>query len=75
MSRTGPRKGPHRRTPKDSPYAALTTCLRCNREFWSWDRRQNRLCLSCRHELDREPSEEPWPPFRLPPRRPRNRDG
>jgi hypothetical protein len=30
--------------PKRNPYAGLTTCLRCNREFQSWDRRQNRLC-------------------------------
>jgi hypothetical protein len=74
MSRKGPPKGPHRRTPKDSPYAGRTTCLRCDREFWSWDRRQNRLCLSCRETIDREPSEEPRPPFRLPTRRPRTQD-
>ena len=72
MSRKGPRKGPHRRTPKGSPYAGHATCLRCEQEFWSWDRRQNRLCPRCKNELDQEPSEEPRHP--LPPslRRPRN---
>jgi hypothetical protein len=63
------RKGPHRRAPKDNPYAGYVTCLRCDREFWSWDRRQNRLCLICRETIDREPSEEPRPPIRLPIRR------
>jgi hypothetical protein len=63
MSRKGPGKGPQRRAPKDSPYAGLVTCLRCDREFWSWDRRQNRLCLICRETIDREPSEEPRPRF------------
>jgi hypothetical protein len=72
MSRKGPRKGPHRRTPKGSPYAGHAPCLRCEQEFWSWDRRQNRLCPRCKNELDQEPSEEPRHP--LPPslRRPRN---
>jgi len=27
--------------------AGPTTCLRCDREFQSWDRRHNRLCPSC----------------------------
>jgi hypothetical protein len=27
--------------------AGPTTCLRCDQTFWSWDRRQNRLCPSC----------------------------
>jgi hypothetical protein len=66
MSRKGRRKAPQRRAPKDSPYAGPATCLRCDREFWSWDRRQNRLCLICRETIDREPSEEPDPPFRPP---------
>jgi uncharacterized protein with PIN domain len=72
MRRKGPLKGSHRRTPKDGPYAAFTTCLRCDREFWSWDRWQNRLCARCKNELDQEPSEEAWHP--LPPslRRPRH---
>ena len=43
---------------KRPSYAGLTTCLRCNRRFYSWDRRQNRLCLSCRERLDRAPSDE-----------------
>jgi hypothetical protein len=72
MSRNGPRKGPHHKPPKYSPYAGPTTCLRCEREFHSWDRRQNRLCLICRETIEREPSEEePWP---LPIRRPRQRN-
>jgi predicted amidophosphoribosyltransferase len=72
MSRKGPLKGPHRRTPKGSPYAGHATCLRCEQEFWSWDRRQNRLCPRCKNELDQEPSEESRHP--LPPalRRPLN---
>jgi hypothetical protein len=74
MSQKGPRKGPHRRAPKGSPYAGPAQCLRCDREFWSWDRRQNRLCLLCRQTIDREPSEEPRPPFHLPTRRPPNPD-
>jgi hypothetical protein len=74
MSRKGPLKGPHRRAPKDSPYAGPVTCLRCDQEFWSWDRRQNRLCLICRETIDREPSEEPHLPFHPPARRGRNRD-
>jgi len=39
-------------------YAGPTTCLRCGHKFQSWDRRQNRLCPRCKHELDQEPSEE-----------------
>jgi hypothetical protein len=63
MSRKGPLKGPHRRAPKHGPYAGATTCLRCDREFHSWDRRQNRLCPRCQQELEREPSEEPTRPL------------
>jgi hypothetical protein len=74
MSRKGPRKGPQRRAPKGSPYAGPAMCLRCDQEFWSWDRRQNRLCLICRETIDREPSEEPRPPFHPPGQRRRNRD-
>ena len=59
---------------KPSLYAGPTTCLRCEKTFESWDRRQNRLCLICREAIDREPSEEPHPPFRPPMRRGRNRD-
>ena len=66
MSGTGAPRGPHRRAPKDNPYAGPTTCLRCERKFHSWDRRQNRLCLYCRELIDREPSEaEPPPPLSL----------
>jgi predicted amidophosphoribosyltransferase len=74
MSRKEPRKGPRRNSPKHGPYAGPVACLRCDREFQSWDRRQNRLCPLCRNELDQEPSEEPR--YSLPPpvRRSRNRD-
>jgi hypothetical protein len=74
MSQNDRRKAPQRRAPKDSPYAGPATCLRCDREFWSWDRRQNRLCLMCRETIDREPSQESHPPFRPPTQPGRNRD-
>lgn len=59
-------KGPHRKPPKHSPYAGRITCLRCEREFHSWDRRQNRLCVYSREAIEEAPSEEttrPLPPF------------
>jgi hypothetical protein len=74
MSRKGSLKGPHRRAPKHSPYAGSTTCLRCDHEFWSWDRRQNRLCPRCKNELDQEPSEEPSHELPTPIRRSRIRE-
>jgi hypothetical protein len=39
-------------------HAGVTTCLRCDRRFQSWDRRQNRLCPTCREFLDKSPSDE-----------------
>jgi hypothetical protein len=45
--------------PKDNPFAGLTTCLRCDRKFDSWDRRHNRICPSCKEELAERPSPEP----------------
>ncbi len=39
-------------------YAGPTTCLRCDRIFHSWDRRQNRLCASCREYLNQQPSSD-----------------
>jgi predicted amidophosphoribosyltransferase len=74
MSRTGPPKGPHRSAPTPTAYAGPTACLRCEKTFERWDRRQNRLCPSCRHALDQEPSEEPHPPLRPPKRRRGPRD-
>jgi hypothetical protein len=50
-----------------SAHAGRTTCLRCERPFESWDRRQNRLCPSCRQYLHEEPSDEPT--YLLPKRR------
>jgi hypothetical protein len=54
-----------RSTPGKRPsYAGPTACLRCERMFESWDRRQHRLCPSCRDYLQAEPSDEPS--YRLP---------
>jgi hypothetical protein len=63
------------RVPKPSiapSYAGLVTCLRCDRCFHSWDRRQNRLCTSCREYLNGEPSDEES--YTLPKRRNLPRD-
>jgi hypothetical protein len=49
---------PNTPSSKRHSYAGLTTCLRCDRPFHSWDRRQNRLCASCLEYLKEEPSEE-----------------
>lgn len=32
---------------------ARTRCLRCGREFSSWDTTRNRICLSCRRTNSR----------------------
>jgi predicted amidophosphoribosyltransferase len=76
MSHKGPRKAYHHKIPNPTPtaYAGSTTCLRCEKTFESWDRRQNRLCPNCLEAINREPSEEPHVPFRAPTRRGRNRD-
>jgi hypothetical protein len=62
----------HYHPPKGHSYAGITTCLRCDQRFYSWDRRQNRLCRPCREFLDREPSEEES--YAPPKRRPLSRD-
>jgi hypothetical protein len=54
--------------------AGPTTCLRCDQEFSSWDRRQNRPCPRCKHELDQEPSPEPSHDLPTPIRRSRIRE-
>jgi hypothetical protein len=59
---------------KHNPYAGLTTCLRCDREFQSWDRRHNRLCPHCLEALEQEPSDEPPQPMPVPMRRFRQMD-
>ena len=62
MDQKGIPKGPYRRSYKPTTYAGQTTCLRCEKPFHSWDRRQNRLCPRCWNALEQEPSEEtPWP--------------
>jgi len=55
-------------------YAGLTTCLRCDDVFVSWDRRQNRLCQACRDAIEAEPSDEPSHSIVMPKRRSRNAD-
>ena len=57
MSRQPPRR--REKPPKRTRYAGPTSCLRCDTVFESWDRRQNRLCLSCRHMIEAQPSDEP----------------
>jgi hypothetical protein len=71
MSRRPPRRW--EKPPTPTAYAGLTTCLRCDVVFMSWDRRQNRLCEGCRDTMAQEPSEEL--PYRIPKRRGRRPDG
>jgi predicted amidophosphoribosyltransferase len=52
---------------KPTRYAGPTLCLRCDREFQSWDRRQNRLCPHCLQAIKEEASDEPS--YSLPPMR------
>jgi hypothetical protein len=59
--------------PKRSSYAGRITCLRCEAIFESWDRRQNRLCPSCRETIAAQPSDEPA--HRLPKRKGHPRPG
>ncbi len=58
--------------PQRNAYTGLTTCLRCDQLFKSWDRRQNRLCPPCREAIAEEPSEEPS--YDISPRRSGRRD-
>ena len=55
----GQRPGRRRQKPTLTAYAGLTTCLRCDTGFESWDRPQNRLCDACRQAIAEQPSEEP----------------
>jgi hypothetical protein len=57
MSRRPPRR--YEKPQKPGPYGGPTTCLRCDKTFESWDRRQNRLCPGCREAIEADPSEEP----------------
>jgi hypothetical protein len=61
MSEEPPRRkrAPRRRKVVGTVYAGLTTCLRCDSVFESWDRRQNRLCDVCRQAIEEQPSDEP----------------
>ena len=55
-------------------YAGPTTCLRCDQTFWSWDRRQNRLCPRCLQAIKEEASDEPSYSLPTPIRRSRIRE-
>jgi predicted amidophosphoribosyltransferase len=66
MSRNSPRL--REPSPKPSSYAGPTICLRCDRAFESWDRRQNRLCPSCREAMAEQASDEPSSTIELPKR-------
>ena len=69
-TRMSQRPGHGRQKPTPTAYAGLTTCLRCDKVFESWDRRQNRLCGACRQAMaERPPGEPPYTiaePRRLP---------
>jgi protein-arginine kinase activator protein McsA len=53
-----PRSAMAQKRLQENAYAGLTTCLRCDEHFESWDRRQNRLCASCLEYLNQQPSDE-----------------
>jgi hypothetical protein len=52
---------PEFKRPKFTPtaYTGPTICLRCDQQFQSWDRRQNRLCGVCLQTIAEQPGEEP----------------
>jgi predicted amidophosphoribosyltransferase len=64
----------YQKPPKPTRYAGLTMCLRCDREFQSWDRRQNRLCPHCLQAIKEEASDEPSYSLPTPIRRSRLRE-
>ena len=68
------RQPPRRRKPLGTVYAGLTTCLRCDKVFESWDRRQNRLCDACRQTIEQQPSDELVHPITTSRRLPRRPD-
>jgi hypothetical protein len=72
MGRQPPRG--RRQKPQSTSYAGLTTCLRCDTVFESWDRRQNRLCDACRQAIEAQPSDEPSHSIAKSRRLPRGRD-
>ena len=74
-TRMGQRPGHGRQKPKKSVvYAGPTTCLRCDRVFESWDRRQNRLCEACRQAIAERPPGELPHSIQKPRRQPRGAD-
>ena len=52
---------PKFKRPKCTPtaYTGPTSCLRCDKQFQSWDRRQNRLCGVCLQTIAEQPSDDP----------------
>jgi hypothetical protein len=52
---------PEFKRPKFTPtaYTGPTICLRCDKQFQSWDRRQNRLCGVCLQTIAEQPGDEP----------------
>lgn len=46
--RNGIRPGKPIKPGKPGKFAGPVTCLRCDRVFRSWDRRQNRICRRCK---------------------------
>jgi hypothetical protein len=57
---------------KRRSYAGPTTCLSCDRSFESWDRRQNRLCATCRVAIEQQPFDGPVYTIEKPPLRSRD---
>jgi hypothetical protein len=48
---------------KPAAYTGPIPCLRCDKTFQSWDRRQNRVCPACCKVIAAEPSDEPSYPL------------
>lgn len=70
----GQRPGRGRQKPTPTSYAGRIPCLRCDKVFESWDRRQNRLCDACGQTIAEQPSDEPAYSIAKPRRRPRGPD-
>jgi predicted amidophosphoribosyltransferase len=70
----GQRPGRGRRKPTPTSYAGRIPCLRCDKPFESWDRRQNRLCDACGQAIAEQPSDEPAYAIAKPRRLPRGPD-
>jgi hypothetical protein len=58
-TRMSQRPGCRRQKFTPTAYTGPTSCLRCDKQFQSWDRRQNRLCDVCRQTIAEQPYDEP----------------